>query len=70
MSDNVEVEVLEDGTLKFSTDKISGANHANAEAFLAEVGRMLGGKVERRRKQGTARQHTHEHAHEGHGYSH
>ena len=57
-NDIMDIEILEDGTIKTTTDPISGANHANAEEFLRFVGRMAGGEVERKRK-GTGTAHVH-----------
>lgn len=68
MPDKIEIEILEDGTIKVSTDKVSMPNHANAEAFLREMARLAGGPVERTRK-GHSHAHTHEHEHE-HGGEH
>lgn len=48
--DKIEIEILDDGTVRFTTDKISPANHRTAEEFLADVGRMCGGKTERTRR--------------------
>ncbi len=48
--DKIEIEVLSDGTLKISTDKVSMPNHANAEALLREIITGMGGKVDRKRK--------------------
>jgi hypothetical protein len=45
MADTIKIEILEDGTVRFETDKISGANHASADEFLAEVEILLGGKI-------------------------
>ena len=61
-TDDIEIEILEDGTIKSTTNPVSGANHANAEQFLALMGRMAGGETTRVRK-GTAHTHTHGHAH-------
>jgi hypothetical protein len=49
-NDVMEIEILEDGTIKTTTDPISGANHANAEEFLRFVGRMAGGDVKREKR--------------------
>jgi hypothetical protein len=57
MNDEIKIEVLEDGTIKVSTDQISAANHASAEAFLREAARLAGGNVK------TETKHTHGHAH-------
>ena len=45
MSDIINVEILEDGTISYQTDKISGTNHASADSFLKELEEALGGKV-------------------------
>jgi hypothetical protein len=63
-SDLLDVEILEDGTIKVSTGRVSAANHMNAEAFLREIGRLCGGKVERKQTEGFL---GHSHSH-GHGF--
>lgn len=45
--DIIQFEVLEDGTLKITTDEISGENHMNAEEFLKWLAQELGGEVKR-----------------------
>lgn len=45
-TDTIEVEILEDGTIKTETDVVSAANHATAENFLAEMFRLAGGVSE------------------------
>lgn len=64
-TDQIEIEILQDGTIKTSTDKISAASHLNAENFLKEMARLAGGKVVKTAKDGHAH-HEHEHGH-GHG---
>ena len=59
--DKMEIQILEDGTIKISADKISQASHASAEAFLREVARLGGGQTVRTRK---AHAHTHSHEEE------
>ena len=68
MSDKVTITILDDGTIKLETDKVSMPNHQNAESFLRDVGRLAGGKVERKHKHGAVwHQHSHEHEqHEHH----
>ena len=44
--DTIEIEILPDGTIKTSTDKISGANHNSAATFIKEVARLAGGTTE------------------------
>lgn len=48
--DELQVEILEDGTVKISSDLVSQANHATADKLLSELARMLGGSVTVRRK--------------------
>lgn len=62
-SDDIQIEILEDGTIKSSTDPISGANHANAEQFLKLMGTLAGGETKRERKAGH-HHHGHTHTHE------
>ena len=57
--DTIEVEVLEDGTLKVTTDQISTANHRNADEFLKLVKSLVGGEVETTKR---TRGHTHNRA--------
>jgi len=59
--DEIIIDILPDGSIRASADKISGPNHASAEGLFRAVATL--GKSERKRKQGHA--HHHEHAHEG-----
>uniref|UniRef100_A0A6M3JN00 Uncharacterized protein n=1 Tax=viral metagenome TaxID=1070528 RepID=A0A6M3JN00_9ZZZZ len=45
MPDIINVEILEDGTISYQTDKISGTNHVSADSFLKELEAAIGGKV-------------------------
>jgi hypothetical protein len=45
--DNIQIEILEDGTIKTTSDKVSAANHGNAEEFLRYIARMAGGETTR-----------------------
>jgi hypothetical protein len=63
--DKIFISVLPDGTIKTDCDKISQPSHQNAEAFLRDVGRLAGGKVEKKHKHGAA-WHTHDHKNEQH----
>ena len=56
--DTIEIEILDDGTVKVTTDPISGPNHLNAEQFLAFMARTLGGTTQTNR-----RRETHRHIH-------
>jgi hypothetical protein len=59
MGDEITIEILPDGTIKTSTDKISMANHSNAEGFLREMARQAGGTVKRTAKLSQLHTHTH-----------
>lgn len=54
--DNIKITILDDGTIKVETDKISGPNHLNAEQFLREMSRLAGGTVEIKSKKSTLQQ--------------
>ena len=64
MPDKITVEILADGTIKTSTDKISMANHGNAESFIREMFRLAGGSITRKLKHAIAHLHGHDHEHE------
>jgi hypothetical protein len=57
-NDEMTIEILEDGTIKTTTNPISGANHQNAEEFLKSMARLAGGETTRVR-----RNDRHEHGH-------
>lgn len=64
-TDVMQIEILEDGTIKTTTDPISGANHQNAEEFLRFVARSAGGETTRvRRKDVHTHSHSHDHSHD------
>lgn len=65
MPDTITIEILEDGTIKMSTDKISAANHGGAEMLIREMAKEAGGKETRIRKAGA---HYHEHNGEFHSH--
>ena len=48
MPDLINVEILEDGTISYKTDEISGINHASADLLLKELEEALGGQVVRK----------------------
>ena len=63
--DILKIEVLEDGTIKTTTDPISDANHQNAEDFLNFMARLAGGETTREhRHEGQEHMHTHTHHHD------
>jgi len=60
-NDQLEIEIMEDGTIKTTTGRISAANHKNADEFMAMMARMTGGKTESQKKaQATPTQHHHQ----------
>lgn len=67
--DTIKVQILEDGTIKLETDKVSAAVHTNAENLLSEMAKLTGGTVKKVHK-GMHRhqhnQHTHIHQHHDH----
>lgn len=63
--DTMTIEILEDGTIKTSTDAVSQANHSNAEEFLRFVARMTAGESSR-----TRRADAHQHSHAQHEHKH
>jgi hypothetical protein len=71
--DNMEIEILEDGTIKTTTDAISGPNHSNASEFLNFISRMAGGEETRTKRLDVKRslhEALHEHAKDGHVHEH
>lgn len=60
--DTIEIEILEDGTIRSTTDPISGANHANAEQFLKFMATLGGGETTITKRSG--HHHGHHHHHE------
>ena len=48
--DKINVEILYDGKLRITTDKISPANHGGAEILIREIVKAMGGDSERVRK--------------------
>lgn len=69
--DVMEIEVLADGTIKTSTNKVSMANHANAEGFLRMLAQLTGGESKRTLKIGASLHGAlHKHASDGHTHAH
>jgi len=50
--DTIKITVLEDGTIKAETDKISQVNHSTAEAFMRNLATAGGGQQVRKHKHG------------------
>ena len=59
MADTITITILDDGTLKTETDKVSNANHRSADSFLKATAADLGGKTTKKAK----------HGHHGHTHS-
>jgi hypothetical protein len=60
MADKILITILEDGTIKTETDRISAANHQSAATFLAEMARLAGGSTEVVRRDTSRRHHQHQ----------
>lgn len=50
MADKIKISVLEDGSIKIETDKVSMPNHTNAENFLKEMFKLAGGNLAKKAK--------------------
>jgi hypothetical protein len=57
-ADIINIEILEDGTIKAVTDKISPANHVSADLFFRLLQKDCGGA--RNEKARSLHTHTHE----------
>ena len=63
--DKLMIEILDDGTIKTTTDEVSAANHDTAEQFLRAMARLAGGETTREARQGRPHHH-HVHTAEDH----
>jgi hypothetical protein len=50
--DSMQITILQDGTIKVETDKISAANHMTAEAFMRNISQVAGGPQTRKHRHG------------------
>lgn len=64
MVDKIKVTVLPDGSLRMETDKVSMANHGNAEMLFRELAKGMGGNVTKVSKGHNHHGHSHEHGQE------
>ena len=64
--DEIIFEILDDGTVKMTTDEVSPANHLNADKLLGAIQRTLGGAATREKRKDA---HAHAAAHQ-HGHAH
>lgn len=65
MADIIKIEILPDGTIKSTTDPISGPNHQSAENFMRTLTALTAGEATRTAR-GHGHAHVHEHEHEHH----
>lgn len=68
MADRIQIQILDDGTIKSTTDPVSPENHAAADAFMKDLGKKTGGTVHREARGTSA--HTHHHVDTGVTHSH
>ena len=62
--DEMNIEILEDGQIKFDTGAFSAKYHESAEGFLKAIEEMAGGEMERTpKKDSKHHHHHHKHAH-------
>jgi len=59
--DIFNIEILEDGTIKSTTPKISASNHANANQFMQMIARLAGGATDIKHRDKTTDHHHHDH---------
>ena len=59
--DEIEIEILADGTIKSTTDRVSAENHSSADGFFRLLKELSGGDVQ---KQKRSVHHHHEHVKE------
>ena len=60
IEDKIEIQILDDGTIKVITPGISGTNHRNADQMLAMMSKIAGGEMTRENT--GKRGHIHKHA--------
>lgn len=73
MTDAIDYEILEDGTISIKTSKVSPQNHVSADQLLAEIHTLLGGSRQTRRRTDVhvnLLDHGHVHAHTADGHTH
>ncbi len=67
MKAEIEIEILEDGTVKWSTGRIPDEHHDDADKLQQELEAALGGEVKRTQKVAKG---PHVHTHGGHVHTH
>ena len=61
--DALKIEILDDGTIKTTSDEVSAANHDSAEQFLRAMARLAGGETTREARKDRKHGHAHHHHH-------
>lgn len=61
--DSLTIEILEDGTIKTTSNAVSAVNHENAEQFLKAMARLAGGETTREARKDVKHGHVHLHVH-------
>ena len=74
-TDSIRIEILEDGTISVTTDKVSGTNHMSADKLLKSIFDLAGGEVKSRKRTRleigpNLGQALSEHTHDGHTHQH
>ena len=59
----IDIEILEDGTVRWKTGKVPSINHDDAQNLQKELEQALGGEVKRESIAAKPR-HTHHHDHD------
>jgi hypothetical protein len=62
--DIIKGQILADGTVKITTDAISGPNHLSADRMIKGIEELLAGPTTVTKRTGHARVHEHDHGHE------
>jgi hypothetical protein len=73
--DQIQYEILEDGTISVTTDQISGTNHMSADKLLEKMFELAGGQITRRKRSRLEVGHSltsalEVHCHDGHFHTH
>ena len=66
--DAIKFEILEDGTISFTTDAVSGTNHASADELLKQMTVTMGGSRTTKKRSRLGALHHHHHG--GHHHVH
>jgi hypothetical protein len=61
--DEIQIEILPDGSLKIETDEVSAANHMSADDLVKFIERLAGGETQVKHKHTHAHGKAHQHLH-------